>query len=449
MRRKKWIGLVLAAMLSAGMCAAALGEEEQIPAAAVSAESDSVAALLNELYETSDNPWEKAVYAAGAARIARDGETVAFALRSFDPDLQSLPSYGENEQAWLDAFFENVQAYDLEIMLALEGNALDTSSLETIKNTVARAARVSQAAFDDKAVRVALVDLMLPSPTDGYTSEDGWGDIHPAYTELTGEGAVFEGLDPSTCIPLFYAQSKQRLNVAEGPHALALNCTGADPQALTESARKSAMDRLSRIYKANEMNADEIQAAFDAALAEEAAAVRKGGGEAFTFNLDIDAVAGGDFGAEYTAYMQSFDANSVLWALVDDIWALPDAPAQDFPGNGRINGSQSGTKTIVKAPNDDVGRYVQMRSAETDEMAVDMFIGPGGSVTVYVPRGMYYLLIASGETWYGLEGLFGENGDYSQTDRLEIRSSDYYHTLTLSAGDGDISMYGSSPSAFQ
>lgn len=424
-------------------------EAQPAPAAKANAGGFDVSVLLDELCEAASDPWEKAIYGAGANWVTRDGETVTFALRSFDPNLKSLPGYSGNKQAWLDGFFENVQAYDLEITLILKDDGPDPDSLRLLKSTVTKAARASMAGFDDKSVRIALVELMLPTPVYDDASASGWGEIYHDYHELVSTNAAFDGLDSVALTPLFYAQSKQVLSVKDGPHALVLNCTGADPVSLIEDAYKSVVARLSKVYKGNDMSEYEIEEAFAEALGEKAASIRKTGGEVHAFELDIDAVIDGDFGADYTAYMQSFDPDSVLWQLVYDVWTMPDAPAQDFPKNGRISGSQSGTKVIVKAPDDGFGRYVQMRNAYTDAMTVDMFIRSGSSVTVYVPRGMYYLLIASGEIWYGMEGLFGDGGSYSETDETEILSSEYYHTLTLSAGDGDIDVYGSSPSAFQ
>ena len=166
--------------------------------------------------------------------------------------------------------------------------------------------------------------------------------------------------------------------------------------------------------------------------------------------LDIDRVAGAT-GDEYVQYMQAFQVDGVLDALYYDVHDLPDAPAQDFPKSGRLSGSKSGTKVIVKAPKDDeLGRYLQMCNAETDEVAVEFFIRPKGSATVYVPKGHYYFLIAAGETWYGVEGLFGENARYSSTADTEILSKKYYHTIELNpTAEGNIPFYGASMSDFK
>jgi hypothetical protein len=105
---------------------------------------------------------------------------------------------------------------------------------------------------------------------------------------------------------------------------------------------------------------------------------------------------------------------------------------------------------IVRAPEGTEGFYVQFRKMETDERSVDLFVRPGGSATVYVPRGDYYLMVASGETWYGVEDglLFGDYGDYTQTEETQIKGSDYYHTFRLHVDDGNMSGYEAAPDEF-
>lgn len=424
-------------------------EAEPTQAAVPASGGYDIAALLGELREAASDPWEQAIYGAGADTISQNDESITFALRSYDPKLKSLPKYEDDQQLWLDSLFENVRTHDLELTLALANGEADSASLKSLKSKVAAAAKEAKAGFDQKSVRVALAELLLPTPVHDDAAASGWGEIDAVYHELVSSNPAFEGLDSVQFTPLFYAQTKQTLNVKDGPHALTLNCTGANPEELIEDARKSLLDRLSKVYKSNEMGEYEIEEAFADTLAEKAAAIRKKGSYAYALTLDIDAVMEGDFGADYAAYMQSFDPEPALISLISDVQALPDAPAQPFPKSGRISGSKSGTKVIIKAPKDDMGRYVQMRNSDSDEMTVDLFITSGGSATVYVPQGMYYLLIASGETWYGVEGLFGDNGSYSETAETEILSKKYYHTLTLNAGEGDISMYGSSPSAFR
>jgi len=425
------------------------GSEPSPEPIAPAGDNAPVAAILAELGNGAKDSWEKAIYGAGAAMISQDGDTYICSLRSFNPRLKSLPNYSHHKQAWLEAFFANVQAFDLEVSLELNNGAPVPASLKALKTAVTKAAKAAKDAFGQKSVREAIVDLLLPKPVDSDAEANGYGELRGEYHALVSSNPAFTGMDSVQLTPLFYAQRKQSLDVKEGPHALRLNCTGADPAALLEGGRKALMDRFSKVYKANEMERYEIREAFADELAKQAAAIRKKGGQAHAFALNIDELSQGDFGAEYGAYMQSFDPEPVLDRLVDDIQQLPDAPAQPFPKNGRISGSKSGTKVILKTPSDGLARYVQVRGASDDKMAVDMFIRPGGSATVNVPQGKYYLLIASGETWHGMEGLFGSAGNYSESEEVGVPSRNYYLTLTLGVSNGDTGLYRSDPGAFQ
>lgn len=432
-------------------------EEPTEPAPAPASAADyNVDALLEELSEASKEPWEKAIYDEGARQVGQSGDEVTFLLRSFDPKIKSLPEYGEDKAGWLDGFFENVQQYDIEASLTLKDGEPDPASMKALKSQVSKAAAAAKSAFDQKITRVALSELLLPAPVEGEVK--GLADMEPlsgSYLDLIHGNDTFDGLDAQRMAPLFLAQASQVLNVKEGPHSLVLSCKGAAPEQLVEDTRRGVMSKLSKIYQANQMSDNEIEEEFNAQMIDNALAARKSAGgkkaEANQFVLDIDRVAGGDYGDEYVQYMQAFQVDGVLDALYYDVHDLPDAPAQDFPKSGRLSGSKSGTKVIVKAPKDDeLGRYLQMCNAETDEVAVEFFIRPKGSATVYVPKGHYYFLIAAGETWYGVEGLFGENARYSSTADTEILSKKYYHTIELNpTAEGNIPIYGASMSDFK
>ena len=137
--------------------------------------------------------------------------------------------------------------------------------------------------------------------------------------------------------------------------------------------------------------------------------------------------------------------------LLKSVRAMPDYPALDYPKNGRLSGTTSGTKIIVKAPKDQLARYIQIRSTGDDRMQVSFFIRPGGTATVRAPQGNAYMLIAAGTTWYGEDGIFGTDSIYSKTDDFEILFSRYYHTITLKPddGNGNMRMWEVDPEAFK
>ncbi len=193
-----------------------------------------------------------------------------------------------------------------------------------------------------------------------------------------------------------------------------------------------------------------IREALLGALAERALELRRAPDESFDLTLDVDGLAAGDFGGDYAGYLARYAFQETLDRLAEQVYALPDLPTKDFPKSGRLGGSTKGTKVIVKAPDDGVGRYIQFRSNASDEMAVSGFIRPGGSCTVRVPKGNYYMLIASGTVWYGDDGLFAGDGAYSRTEEFEVKGSNYYHTITLGGvDDGNMSSYDADPDAFR
>ncbi|MDR0929992.1 MAG: hypothetical protein LBM74_09840 [Oscillospiraceae bacterium] len=415
---------------------------------AVSANTNVNAALAKLAEETTD-PWRKAIYEAGARDVTESDGVVSFFLRSFNPGLKNLGVYKEDKAAWMAGFAKAVQAYDLAVSLDFsEGDEPTDASIKAIRSTVNSAAKKSEYAFDEVAVRVAIAERMLPLPAEAEALASGAPfALTEAYSALmTGDDMAQE------LVPLFYAQTSQKMTVTNGPHALILKCKGIDPQTLLKEMESQVISELSKKRLANAMSIEEIEAYAVQILCERAEAVRKKSVSSYEFTFDIDAFFHEDFGEDYDNYMMAYtdDYDSVLLGIADRVWDMPDFPALDFPKNGRISGSTRGTKVIIRVPEGTEGFYVQFRKVETDEMTVDLFIRPGGSATVYTPRGMYYLMISSGETWYGVEDglLFGDYGIYTRTEETEIAGSDYYHTFRLRVEDGNIGGYDADPEDF-
>ena len=249
--------------------------------------------------------------------------------------------------------------------------------------------------------------------------------------------------------PLFAAQSKQALDVSAGPHALKLTTTGVNGDDLLRKGYQAALQILARQQGANQLSDDEIERAFRDALTAQASAMKKKGAEKSEFELDVDDLSGSDL---FSDFVSNYDDayGSQLYALQSDVSSLPDYPAQDFPKSGRVSGSTSGTKVIFKSPKGGPARLLQMRSTDTGELKVTAFLRPGESATVRVPKGQYYILIASGAVWYGDEHLFGDSGSYARTEDIQIKGGNYYHVITLGGvEDGNMSSYGADPSEFQ
>ncbi|MDR0929303.1 MAG: hypothetical protein LBM74_06255 [Oscillospiraceae bacterium] len=407
----------------------------------------NVNAALAKLAEETTDPWRKAIYEAGARDVAQSDGVVSFALRSFNPGLKDLGDYEKDKDAWMAGFAQAVQAYDLAVSLDFsKGDEPTSTSLTALKSAVNSAASKSKNAFDEVAVRVAIAERMLPLPTETLGSGAPFV-LTKAYSALLTSDDMAQLL-----VPLYYAQTSQKMSVADGPHALKLKCKGIDSLALLEEMEGQVISELSKRHLANNMTEDEIEAYAVENLCARAEVVREKSVSSYDFIFDIDAFFEGDFGEDYDDYMKAYtdDYETVLLVIAYRVWGMPDYPALDFPKSGRISGSTRGVKVIVRAPEGAEGFYVQFRKAETDELSVDLFVRPGGYATIYTPKGMYYVMIASGETWYGLEDglLFGDYGNYTQTENTEIKGGDYYYTLTLQVEDGNVGGYKAAPAAF-
>ncbi|MDR0929993.1 MAG: hypothetical protein LBM74_09845 [Oscillospiraceae bacterium] len=423
------------------------------PPTAFSDLSENVNTLLADLAEAEENPWQKAIYAAGAQNFAQDGGAVSFFLRTFNPRLGELGTYNANDKAWTEGFVKNIQAYDLAVTLHFSADGSpSTASLAALKARVMVAANETKTAFASEAVQNAIADAMLPSPVQTLGT-----DTTPALTEaysarMTSLG--YSGADALAGVPLFYGRSVQNLSIEYGPHTLTLICQCINPGALLAATSRLALEALSERPLANAMEKEEIEAFVQKILYEQTEVVRETGVKRhYYFTFDIDGFVNGAYGKTYDEYLTTYfeDYASMLASIIQQVANMPDAPALPFPETGRISGSTSGTQAIIKAPAGDEAYYVQFRSVATDATVVDLFIRPGESATVYMPKGLYYLQIASGETWYGLESkqLFGEDGSTSRTENTEIMSSEYYHTFTLEhTTDGNISEYGADPADF-
>ncbi len=411
-------------------------------------DKEDVEALLKELSEQAKDPWLKAIYDAGPEAVSQQGAELIFELRTYDPKLDELGEYDKDPSTWFSDFKYNAGEGTMALALIMTPDGPDEASLSALKKAVQQQAETSKAAFDKKATRIALADYILPKPCESIKTTD---DI--LTDNLTRDFRSHAGLisdDFTGLATLFWAQQSQTLSVKDGPHALVLNCKGADSVKLMQGAYEKTLDAMKQRYKANELSGNEIEDALKLNLIKAANTARENGGASYAFKIDFDKLYGDDdFGEEYRAYFDAFDYSETSEKLVEEVQALPDAQPQPFPKSGRISGSTGGTKVIISAPSDGDGRYVQMRESGTDEVKVSMFIRSGGSATVYVPRGMYYLLVASGSEWYGVDGLFGDDGTYSETSETEILSSKYYHTIKLQATtDGNMSSYGASMSDF-
>jgi hypothetical protein len=384
--------------------------------------TDFVNRLLLDEAEKAKDPWVQAILRAGVKDAALEDGALTFTLRSFNPGLKSIVETEPRE--FLRHLYQNASAYDLKCTLAVtdEGGLQATAkSQKALIKAVQKAASASKKGFNDKKVRAALAGYLLSN----LASQD----MRP--------GASSEEFEP-----LFAAQQKQALSVNGGPHALVMTTTGAKGDDLLTAAYASAYLKLSKQQGANKLSQDEIKRAYLEEMSAQAAALKKKGAEKIDFTLDIDQLFATEkpyAGDQYNSFIFKYDGayNVQLYALYQDVSAMPDYPAMDFPKSGRIAGSNSGTKVIFKDPKDGYPTLIQMRKVDTDELMVTAFVNPGQSASVRVPKGQYYILAAAGFAWYGEEHMFGDGGFYFRTQDMQIKGSNYYHVITLSGASDE------------
>jgi len=396
--------------------------------------ADFVSGLLSSEAEKAKDPWLQAILKAGVKDAQLQDGALTFMVRSFNPGLKTITETDAGD--YTRHLYQNASAYDLQCTLNVTdegGLAATDKAVKALLKAIQKAAAQSKKAFNDKKVRIALAGYLLSS----RASED----LRP--------GSSKEELEP-----LFAAQQKQALSVNDGPHALKLSTTGVKGDALLLAGYESAYQRLARQEGANALSHEEIKRVYLEELAARAAALKKKGAEKIDFVLDIDQLFAAESpyaGDAYNSFIFRYDGayNLQFLALYADVAALPDYPALDFPKSARISGSTRGTKVIFKIPKDGFASLIQMREVDTDNLVVTAFARPGQSASVRVPKGKYYVLVASGMVWYGEEYMFGDGGFYMRTEDLQIKGGNYYHVLTLGGvKDGNMSAYDAEPYEF-
>lgn len=392
--------------------------------------SEYITSILSVEAAKASDPWVCAILTDGAHDVKLTDDIIAFSLRAYNANWKELDITATD---YPDQLYANLTAYTLPCTLKVTqaGGSLTVADkeLKAFLKTVAKAATVAKKAFGNKAMVAALLSLLAGDKLTGVTD---------------GEYS-----------PLFATQNKTKLILTDGPHALVLNVAFANFNTLLLKGYEAAHLRLAKQGGANTLSAQEIGAVYVEELSTQAATLKKKAAEKQIFVLDIDKLfaqeqptADDAYYAFLGAYGESYESN--LSVLESAVYAMPDYPAMDMLGSGWVSGTTGGTKVIFKTPDDDNARYIQMRSVVNDEAVVSAFIQSGDTISIRVPKGLYYILVAVGDLWYGPEHLFGDSGSYVRTDQIEILGSNYYHTITLGGvTDGNMSTYGADPSSFQ
>ena len=436
---KKTIALILTLIMAVGILN--ITAQENIWS------EDELSNYLSTLAEATKDPWQKAIYLAGAENLSMDEDTLSFYLRGYTPSLKTLPKYAEDAAGWYEGFFTNISEYSLEASLTFKDGEVTEKSQGKLKSTVKNAAAKAKETFGQQTVKTALLDMLFPIPYKDAAALKK-GALNPSFEQWVNRMGIDEKNAKAYCA-LLYAQTGRQLNLKNGPHALEYSVKLIDPSSVLTNAEKTTYDELSKVSMANAIDSEELKTDYYDGLLTAATKLRKNENKQQVFTADIDQLAQDEMGDDYNNFLEAFtleDSFDIFEASVRD---LPDYPALDYPKNGRISGNNTGTKVVFKAPKDDYARYIQLRNASNNELIVDLFIRPGASATVRAPKGMAYLLYAKGTTWYGEEMMFGEESLMMKSGNVEIPSSKYIYTLTLEVSGGDTSLWNINKDEFK
>lgn len=410
-------------------------EEAQVPGAVMD--------LLGRMAMHTRDPWQKAIFEAGAQDVRLDGNRLSFGLKSFDPDLKSLGNYETGDGQWLYDLVANVEIYNIPVVLSLSDGAYEKSLTKEVK----AAASTSKKSFANESICRALADRLFPAALRDSADASGLLSIGDEGFAWDTEDGVFSIYDMEAWTPLFRTQTKQTLDTSGGPNRLVLRCSGAMPEKLLETAFKSASDRFAKEGRNSSRTNEEIRQGFLDALAATASDGKVN--EWYELPVSFEALKVDEVPREYVEYLKRYDFEARLDELEAVVRELPDLPIMDFPPNGRISGSASGTRIDIQSDNDGQSRYIQLRRWNSDEVVLTAFLRSGNTCTVYAPQGKYYFMIASGEVWYGPDFLFGDEGSYSRSELFEVESSEYYHVVQLAVREnGNFGIYGAGVDEF-
>ena len=357
-------------------------------------------------------------------------------------------SKAEDRSAWLDAALLNAKTYDLEASLALEDGQPTAKSLSALKKTIKEAAKTAQEAFEGGDMADAIIDRMFPSPVSGkITNAEQLLTPDDSFIEWLGQDYRLSNYGSAAMAAFFASQKSKTLETKNGPKALVLKVTAADPAELLSTASKTVLDELA--YLTELERDDDAEENLQLAVAKAALAAKKNAKTKYEIPVDLDQLLYSEFSAEYWSYVESFTYNDTRWDLNNNIENLPPMAAEDMPKNGIMKGGKSGTEVTLKLSKNSSPTYVQVRKDGSDDLAATVFIHPGKSVTLHLQKGYYRLYYCSGPYWYGEEDLFGDLGSYHKSEATEIKGTNYTHTITLeSSQNGDVNIYGAEPGEF-
>ena len=408
-----------------------------------------VNAMLLQQTDKLNDAWQKAIYESGAKNIEIDGNTLTFALRSYDAKQKELGKYSaaEDKDKWLLAMLKNASAYDLEISVELENGNIPQKSVNKIKTAVQQAAPKARQFFSGQDFLAALKDYLFPVMERAKSAEDLMNPAESFAQFYSGLGNLLDYAPVSVGAAVFQLQKNLALNVKDGPHAMELSCSSISLAELLSSSARAVLDTQAYL-PAEERGTGDVAGLVAEEFAAEAYKQIQKSGSKNGIVLDVDGLIVDGRPRGYEEYFESFRWGDTIESLENTLDKLPDIAALPLPKAGLMRGNNRGTTVNFKLSKDSSPTYIIMRD-DYDQIVMACFALAGKTTTVHVQQGRYRIAWCSGPYWYGEEILFGELGAYSKSETVEIKGTNYSHTFTLeSSADGDVNIYGATPADF-
>lgn len=392
------------------------------------------AVLVHQTEKIKDG-WQKAIWTSGARDIRLEDGSVTFTLRSYDPKVKELGAYADAEDRaeWLKKALANAGEYNLEITAELEDGTLSKKGLAAVKTAVQKAAGTAKAAFGGKDMTAALKDRLFPSPVEGKL-QDASQLMKPteSFVSWFNDNSPMPGWPPAEVGAAAFALLKTTaFKTQDGPHAIAVNCTGGSLKDVIGSGVARVRDDQAYRPASKRAGTDNLADSLKEALLEDTVEAAKKANKKMSFTLDIDELASGSLPAEYRQMFSDFNWDKQVENLSYELSQLPEEAAKQFPKNGLISGGKKGTTVTFRAGDQVYPTYLIMRDTKNDKIVMTAMIHPKKNVTAHVPKGKYIIAWCSGPYWYGTEELFGDLGGYSKSDPYEVLGTNYRHTITL------------------
>lgn len=411
-----------------------------------------VNAMLLQQTDKLNDAWQKAIYESGAKDIDIDGNTLTFALRSYDAKQKELGKYSaaEDKDGWLMAMIKNASAYDLVISVELENGNIPQKSVNKIKTAVQQAAPKARQFFGGQDFLAAMKDFLFPAATEkkAKSAEEMMNPSESFAEWYSSMGNVLDHAPESVAAAVFQLQKNQALNVKDGPHAMVLSCSSIPISDLLSSSARAVLDKQAYL-PAEERGTGDVAGLVAEEFAAEAYKQIQKPGSKNGILIDIDGLIVDGLPRGYAEYFEGFRWGDTIEPLEKMMDRLPDIAALPLPKTGLMRGNNKGTTVNFKLSKDSFPTYIIMRD-DNDEIVMACFALAGKTTMVHVPQGRYRIAWCSGPYWYGEEILFGDLGEYSKSETVEIKGANYSHTFTLeSSADGDVNIYGATPADFQ